>query len=212
MSEAVMAPIRSWLAAPMGHEVSAAIERLRRAPDVQQIAVMPDVHLAADVCIGVVVATSHLIYPQAVGGDSPFEGEQLTIQIERDPLEILKLGTYTGTCLGVGGMCSDSAIAALLDVNKKVLYARDRNGRVVARQLIAVADDDRLVCFNVYPLSSSPVAKAAFRDYDRALARALGIPLYEGVDADDPGYQVSSVLSVYWWDDGSWDFSADPQL
>jgi tRNA-splicing ligase RtcB (3'-phosphate/5'-hydroxy nucleic acid ligase) len=69
MSEAVMAPIRSWLAAPMGHEVSAAIERLRRAPDVQQIAVMPDVHLAADVCIGVVVATSHLIYPQAVGGD-----------------------------------------------------------------------------------------------------------------------------------------------
>jgi tRNA-splicing ligase RtcB len=36
---------------------------------VQQIAVMPDVHLAADVCIGVVVATSGLIYPQAVGGD-----------------------------------------------------------------------------------------------------------------------------------------------
>lgn len=53
----------------MGHEVSGAIERLRRAPDVQQIAVMPDVHLSADVCIGVVVATSHLIYPQAVGGD-----------------------------------------------------------------------------------------------------------------------------------------------
>jgi tRNA-splicing ligase RtcB (3'-phosphate/5'-hydroxy nucleic acid ligase) len=73
MSEASMAssgvPIRTWLAAPMGHEVSAAIERLRRAPDVQQIAVMPDVHLAVDVCIGVVLATSHLIYPQAVGGD-----------------------------------------------------------------------------------------------------------------------------------------------
>jgi tRNA-splicing ligase RtcB len=53
----------------MGQEVSGAIERLRRSPDVQQIAVMPDVHLSADVCIGVVVATSHLIYPQAVGGD-----------------------------------------------------------------------------------------------------------------------------------------------
>ena len=53
-----MAPIRTWLAAPMEHDVSEAIERLRRAPDVQQIAVMPDVHLAADVCIGVVVATS----------------------------------------------------------------------------------------------------------------------------------------------------------
>jgi tRNA-splicing ligase RtcB (3'-phosphate/5'-hydroxy nucleic acid ligase) len=53
----------------MNHDVSKAIERLRRAPDVQQIVVMPDVHLAADVCIGVVVATSQLIYPQAVGGD-----------------------------------------------------------------------------------------------------------------------------------------------
>ena len=69
MSEASLAPIRTWLAAPMKHDVSEAIERLRRAPDVQQIAVMPDVHLATDVCIGVVVATSRLIYPQAVGGD-----------------------------------------------------------------------------------------------------------------------------------------------
>ena len=61
--------MRTWLAAPMDGDVSDAIERLRHAPDVQQIAVMPDVHLAADVCIGVVVATSRLIYPQAVGGD-----------------------------------------------------------------------------------------------------------------------------------------------
>jgi tRNA-splicing ligase RtcB len=69
MSEPSLAPIRTWLAEPMDHDVSEAIARLRRAPDVQQIAVMPDVHLAADVCIGVVVATSRLIYPQAVGGD-----------------------------------------------------------------------------------------------------------------------------------------------
>jgi tRNA-splicing ligase RtcB len=53
----------------MDQDVSEAIERLRRAPDVQRIAVMPDVHLASEVCIGVVLATSRLIYPQAVGGD-----------------------------------------------------------------------------------------------------------------------------------------------
>ncbi len=69
MSNPSLAPLRSWLAAPLDREVSEALERLRRAPDVQQIAVMPDVHLAAEVCIGVVVATSQLIYPQAVGGD-----------------------------------------------------------------------------------------------------------------------------------------------
>jgi tRNA-splicing ligase RtcB len=69
MSDSLIAPLRSWLAAPLDRDVSEALERLRRAPDVQQVAVMPDVHLAAEVCIGVVVATSHLIYPQAVGGD-----------------------------------------------------------------------------------------------------------------------------------------------
>jgi hypothetical protein len=60
MSEAELAPVRTWLAAPLGQEVSMAIERLRRSPDVQQIAVMPDVHLSADLCIGVAVATSYL--------------------------------------------------------------------------------------------------------------------------------------------------------
>lgn len=69
MSESSSAPLRTWLAAGMDRDVAEAIERLRRAPDVQRIAVMPDVHLAADVCIGVVMATSHLVYPQAVGGD-----------------------------------------------------------------------------------------------------------------------------------------------
>jgi tRNA-splicing ligase RtcB len=52
-----------------GRDVAEALDRLCRAPDVQQIAVMPDVHLSQDICIGVAVATSHLLYPQAVGGD-----------------------------------------------------------------------------------------------------------------------------------------------
>ena len=69
MSEVLIAPVRTWLAAPMDRDVEEAIERLSRAPDVQQIAVMPDVHLGSDVCIGIAMATAHLIYPQAVGGD-----------------------------------------------------------------------------------------------------------------------------------------------
>jgi len=69
MSDTPLAPLRSWLSAPLDKDVSEAIDRLRLAPDVEQIAVMPDVHLSADVCIGVVIATSQLIYPQAVGGD-----------------------------------------------------------------------------------------------------------------------------------------------
>jgi tRNA-splicing ligase RtcB len=62
-------PLRSWLAAPLLPEVSEAIARLRRAPDVVRLAVMPDVHLGTDVCVGIALATATAIYPQAVGGD-----------------------------------------------------------------------------------------------------------------------------------------------
>jgi hypothetical protein len=69
MTELTVASLRTWLAAPLPQDVAQAIDRLRRAPDVHHVAVMPDVHLAEEVCIGVVIATSALIYPQAVGGD-----------------------------------------------------------------------------------------------------------------------------------------------
>src|SRR5690349_3848800 len=61
--------VRQWLAEPLPHDVASALGRLARAQDVQRIAVMPDVHLAADVCVGTVLATSRLLYPSAVGGD-----------------------------------------------------------------------------------------------------------------------------------------------
>ena len=135
----------------------------------------------------------------------PFQKGQYSIGVERDPFEVLKLGTYAGSCLGLGGICSDSAVAALLDANKQVLYARDQRGRFVARQLIAISDDDRLLCFRVYPNSAGERVKALFRDYDFALAAALGLPLYRPAEIDD-GYQVTAVVSAYWWDDMVWDF------
>lgn len=64
-----MTEVQRWLSEPMSQEVSLALERLARAPGVRRIAVMPDVHLAEHVCVGTVVATDGVIYPQAVGGD-----------------------------------------------------------------------------------------------------------------------------------------------
>jgi hypothetical protein len=134
-----------------------------------------------------------------------FQRAHISIQVERDPFEVLKLGTYVGSCLAIGGMCSDSAVAALLDTNKRVLYARDHRKRVLARQLIAISDDDRLVCFSVYPLSASKEIKALFREYDFACAKELGVSVYEPTEGDS-GYEISFVLSRYWWDDMSWNF------
>lgn len=61
--------VREWLLEPLPFEVSSSVERLRALEDVQYVAVMPDCHLAAEVCNGCVLATSKFIYPDAVGGD-----------------------------------------------------------------------------------------------------------------------------------------------
>jgi tRNA-splicing ligase RtcB len=63
------APVKSWLAMSMEDSAAKAIERVRRAEDVAYVAVLPDVHLAVDVCVGTATATRRLLYPSAVSGD-----------------------------------------------------------------------------------------------------------------------------------------------
>jgi tRNA-splicing ligase RtcB len=63
------ATMRSWLTQPLSADVAQSLERLRRAEDVHHVAVMPDVHLANEVCVGVAMATTRLIYLAAVGSD-----------------------------------------------------------------------------------------------------------------------------------------------
>lgn len=63
------ASLRIWSAAPLPADVLKSAERLRQAEDVRHVVLLPDVHLAKDVCVGAVIATKRLIYPAAVGGD-----------------------------------------------------------------------------------------------------------------------------------------------
>jgi tRNA-splicing ligase RtcB len=88
--------VRYWVEGPLPDDVEAAIRRLAHSEDVRHIAVMPDVHLAADVCIGMVVATRNAVYPNAVGGDigcgvaaMAFNGEAVLLDNERAAAAIL---------------------------------------------------------------------------------------------------------------------------
>ncbi len=138
-------------------------------------------------------------------------GQAIQIGIEHDPLEILKMGTYVGSCLGIGGLCTYSAAAVLLDENKQVLFARDTQQTVVARQLIAISSDDALVCFEVYPLSSKIIMKKLFKEYDTCFSQALGLPLYHPNDNDREQYEIEHILSTDWWDDDAWNFNIDDE-
>ncbi len=133
------------------------------------------------------------------------KGKAVHLQFEDDPLEVLKMGTYVGSCLSLGGAFSESAAAVLLDINKQVIYARDSEDRVIGRQLVAISEKDELVCFEVYPHNVGPEVIALFWKYDRALSKHLGLKIYQTPkEYKEEDYKVKEILSEYWLDDGAW--------
>ncbi len=133
---------------------------------------------------------------------------ELRLAIEEDPLEALKLGTYVGSCLGRGGGLEYSAAAVVLDVNKQVVYARDRRGAVVGRQLLALSEAEELVCFEVYGTVAPELLRPLFLEFDRTFASSLRLRLHEGRSDED--YQIASILSHDWWDDSAIEVRAAP--
>lgn len=134
-------------------------------------------------------------------------GTAVTLAVETDPLEALKLGTYVGSCLGLGGDFAYSAAAVVLDFNKQVIYARDGRGTVVGRQVVALSEARQVVCFEVYPLDAQKHLGPLFAAYDRQWSAALGLPVYEA-DGDDE-YDIAHILSHEWWDDRAWNLKAE---
>ncbi|WP_437554058.1 RtcB family protein [Sorangium sp. So ce367] len=63
------ARISAWLPDGASAALSASLSRLARTDGVAHIAVMPDAHVADDVCVGTVTATTRRLLPAAVGGD-----------------------------------------------------------------------------------------------------------------------------------------------
>jgi len=135
---------------------------------------------------------------------------RVTIRLEADPLEVLRLGTYAGSCLGLGGILQYSAAAAVLDINKRVVYARDCHGAVVGRQILAYSEDGRLVCFSVYPYHEENDLADHFAEFDRQFSAALGIPIVYTSESGEAEYDIALILAKKWWDDQHWDGPRSP--
>ncbi len=65
----VKALMQVWSADSLKKEVKEALEKLALTEDVRRIAVMPDIHMAGNVCVGCVTGAKNHILPEAIGGD-----------------------------------------------------------------------------------------------------------------------------------------------
>jgi hypothetical protein len=120
-----------------------------------------------------------------------------TLKIELDPLEELKHGTYVGTCTGIGGNHSLSAIGTVLDINKRVIYAFDDHNHIVLRQIVAVTTEGKLACLSVYPDSATTDEKQLFFKFNKDLAYEMQIE----IAPEDYDYRVEFLLATFWYHD-----------
>jgi hypothetical protein len=125
---------------------------------------------------------------------------QVTLSLEDDLQEILRMGTRFHTCLSVGAINSHSPAAVALDANKRVLQARDAAGKVIARQLLAISEDRFLVCFEVYTLRQRTALRSVFATCNYMLARALRLPVWQSGE----DYDIAKIVCREWYDDGAW--------
>jgi tRNA-splicing ligase RtcB len=80
------ATIAIWTSDSLEQSAISMIDRASQLDDVVHIAVLPDAHAANDVCVGTAMATRHLIYPSAVGGDIGCGMLALAFNVEAEAL------------------------------------------------------------------------------------------------------------------------------
>ena len=127
------------------------------------------------------------------------DGGWVHLHVETDPLRILQMGNYFGTCLSLGSFNAFSTAANACELNKRVVFACDARGRTVARKLIGLSTGYQLIGFHTYTNDSTGHSAEALsrtvERYARTFADACRIPL---VDAGD----VPSLFAENWYDDG----------
>lgn len=137
-------------------------------------------------------------------------GGWLHLRLETDPLRVLQMGNYFGTCLSADDFNAYSTVANAVEQNKRVLYATDAAGRVVGRKLVGLDAQGKLVGFHTYTGLGDETANAALREAVRrylcAFARRCGL------ERSDSG-TVPTLFAEDWYDDGAtpWDAQEMPK-
>ena len=122
---------------------------------------------------------------------------RLVIDLERDPLEILKIGAWFKTCLSPHALNFYSTIVVAADANKCVLVARNARSDAVARRIVALDRDMRLYAFRLYTHHTDAAISQAFDGHIERLARSCGAAM--------PGLsEVEPLTARTWYDDDSY--------
>jgi len=126
------------------------------------------------------------------------DGKRVFLEMERRFEQVLKMGTLVNSCLALDGCNSHSALANAADVNKQVIMAYDQDQKFLGRQLVGIAEEQRLVCFDVYGQKTSELMPA-FAAFDYQLEKLMALPIHK-----EGEYQLKPLVCREWYDDYCW--------
>ncbi len=133
-----------------------------------------------------------------IARDAPvaeFSGS-LTFQVESDPFEILFMGEYGfASCLSLRGVNAWSAVSNAIDIDKTIIWAKERGGMVVARRLIALLPDG-VLAFHTYSNRHGLALDGFFDRFIADYAAHCGTGVVHR-------RSVGPLLSDRWYDDGA---------
>lgn len=130
----------------------------------------------------------------------------LTFATERNPLEVLRMGSFFNTCLALEGGCnSQSLLPNALDVNKQVVLGRRPDGTVAMRKLLGATAAGELAGYHTY--SHGEKVGEALHQALRGYAAACGLRLSDTATPED-------LHEAGWYDDGNeaWDPLPEDEL
>ncbi len=122
-------------------------------------------------------------------------GRRIIISPEFDTLEVLQMGNYVqGSCLALDGVNYGSTIVNAVEVNKRILWAKDGSGKIIGRVLIAVDSSKRIVYFPIYYATNMKLDRF-FEAYVKELAKRCGFGINGNAD------KVKHLLVGDWYTD-----------
>jgi hypothetical protein len=127
-------------------------------------------------------------------------GRQLILNLEPDPLEVLRMGAHFRTCLSPHQMNFFSAVSNAVDINKRVLYGRDEAGRIQGRCLLALTESGAIVTFHPYEHDQGFGFPELVAEYVQELAERMDTIVV-------PTGTIPTLVAPSWYDDGPTDLA-----
>ncbi len=131
------------------------------------------------------------------------DGERVMIKAANHPLDIYLMGTRFDTCLSLQDGCNNSSVITnAADANKAVLYAWRNDGTPIARKLVGIRTDWKMVGYRLYSHDTSEALSKAFACYcgKWAAKAGLGLANWGSPPVISGGFWYNDV-SVPWTDD-----------